>query len=181
MQIPRLYSWIFDDTPFSGLYLKTLGAQIGSNASVEQPCLLESDLVSIGDNCVAEFEVQFATAEIRGGYLELRQAHIGNNAKLGTRAAILGGAYIHDGCDIATKATVDFSTSTTEPCQVIVGSPATIIANDKTDGGIWRPKRSWAYSVAQIIGMVVMVEILTGVGYIGSSIGLVVRDKFGSI
>ena len=76
---------------------------MGSNISIEQPYLLEPDLVSIGDNCVMEFEVQFATSEIRNGFLELRKVHIGNNMKLGIRSIIFGGAHIHDGSEVTPK------------------------------------------------------------------------------
>jgi len=181
LQVPRLYSWILDETNLSGILLRILGASVGSNVSVEQPYFLEPDLVSIGDNCVAEFEVQFATSEIRNGYLELRKAKIGNNVKLGVRSVILGGAYIHNGSQIAAKTTVDFFTSTTEPRQALRGSPATIDPDIKTDGDIWRPKRGQIYTILQIISCFVMIEILTGIGYIGASLGLIIRQHYGSI
>lgn len=154
---------------------------MGSNVSVEQPYFLEPDLVSIGDNCVVEFEVQFATSEIRNGYLELRNIHIGNNVKLGIRSVILGGTCIHNGSEIAAKTTVDFFTSTTEPRQVLSGSPATIDPDIKTDGDIWRPKRGRVYIISQIISCFLMIEILTGIGYIGASLGFVIRYRYGSI
>ena len=68
--------------------LRLLGASIGENVSVEQPFLLEPDLCEIGSNSVVEFETQFATSEIKNGFLELRRVTIEDNVKIGVRSII---------------------------------------------------------------------------------------------
>lgn len=44
-----------------------LGAKVGKNTYVEQPYILEPDLVTIGSNSVVEFETQISTSEIKKG------------------------------------------------------------------------------------------------------------------
>lgn len=67
IHVSALYVWIFDETPLSSLWLKLLGASIGKRTSLEQPYILEPDLVTIGSDCVLEFETQLSTSEIKGG------------------------------------------------------------------------------------------------------------------
>ena len=62
-----LYVWVFDETPLSSIWFKLLGASIGKRTSVEQPFILEPDLVTIGSDCVLEFETQLSTSEIKDG------------------------------------------------------------------------------------------------------------------
>jgi Acetyltransferase (isoleucine patch superfamily) len=180
LQVPRLYTWIIDETVFSAIWLRLLGAKIGSNFMVEQPYILEPDLVSVGDDCVVEFETQFSTSEIRNGCLELRKVQLGNKVKVGTRAVLLGGTFIHDGSEIKPKSTVDYFTSTIEACQILEGSPA-IVKEETTNGKEWRPKSGYLYNLAQLFGCVALVEMMTVIGYVSASIGLVVQKRYGSI
>jgi len=179
MQVTTLYTWIFDETALSRFWLFLLGAHIGKNVSVEEPYLLEPDLVHIGDDCVAEFEVQFATAEIRHGYLEFRTARIGNRVKLGARSILLGGAHVHDGCEVGPKATVDFYSSTTQANQILVGSPAK--PDGQTSGELWRPKRGILYTICQFTACILQLFLFACVVYAGISTGLVILDKYGSM
>lgn len=179
MAVTRLYVWIFDETPMSRFWLLALGVNVGYNVSVESPLLLEPDLVHIGDDCVIEFDVQFATSEIKGGVLELRRARIGDRVKLGTRTVLLGGANVHSGSEVLPKATVDFYSSTTSCNQVLVGSPAK--SNGNTSGNVWRPRTGKIYCLCQLLGCLLQLYLMAGVVYIGTSIGVVVLNKFGTI
>ena len=67
IHVSVFYVWILDETPLSSLWLKLLGALIGKHTTLEQPYILEPDLVSIGTDCVLEFETQLSTSEIKGG------------------------------------------------------------------------------------------------------------------
>lgn len=178
MAVTILYTWMFDETPFSRFWLRALGARVGNNVSVESPILLEPDLVHIGDDCVAEFEVQFATSEIKCGILELRPTRVGARVKLGTRAILLGGADIHNGSEVLSKATVDFYSSTTGNNQVLVGSPAK--PDGHTSGKIWLPRRGLIYSLCQMLGCVLQLFLMAGVVYAGTSIGITIMNKYGS-
>ena len=68
IHVSALYVWIFDETPLSSLWLRFLGASIGQNTLLEQPYVLEPDLVTIGSGCVLEFETQLSTSEIKEGW-----------------------------------------------------------------------------------------------------------------
>lgn len=72
MSSVRLYSWAFDDTLLSCYFFRLFGAKIGKQVSIENITLLEPDLVHIGSQSVVEYEVNFNTAEVRRGILELR-------------------------------------------------------------------------------------------------------------
>ena len=179
MAVTQLYTWIFDETSIFRFWLLALGANIGKNISVESPILLEPDLVHIGDDCVVEFEVQFATSEINCGILELRPTRIGSNVKLGTRAIVLGGANIHDGTEVMPKSTIDFYSSTTSTNQVIVGSPGK--SNGHTSGQIWQPARGPIYLLCQIIGCAFLLFLMASVAFAGTSIGMVILNKYGQL
>lgn len=185
----RLYTWVLDETPLSGAVLRLLGASVGKNVSVEQPFLFEPDLCKIGSNSVIEFETQFATSEIKNGFLELRGVTIEDNVKVGVRSILLGGAYIHSNSKIASKTTVDYLTSTTMGGQRLVGSPA---VRDTTQEGlrrtfecstrkVWKPIRGNGFLFFQILSAVVMIYIMTVTAYVGTLIGRHVNRRFGSI
>ena len=67
IHVSNLYVWIFDETPMSSFWLKLLGASIGKRTLLEQPYILEPDLVTVGNDCVLEFDTQLSTSEIKGG------------------------------------------------------------------------------------------------------------------
>lgn len=67
IHVSSLYTWIFDETIIPGLWLRLLGASIGKRTLLEQPYILEPDLVQIGNDCIVEFETQVSTSEIKGG------------------------------------------------------------------------------------------------------------------
>ncbi len=67
VHVSTLYTWIFDETALSSLWLQMLGANIGKNVHLEQPYVYEPDLVTIGSNSVVEFETQISTSEIKHG------------------------------------------------------------------------------------------------------------------
>mmetsp|Transcript_23153 Transcript_23153/g.64167 ORF Transcript_23153/g.64167 Transcript_23153/m.64167 type:complete len:2474 (+) Transcript_23153:109-7530(+) len=185
LQVTRLYTWIFDETPLSRLVLNFLGVKVGRNCSFEQVYLLEPDLVEIGDNCVVEFEVQFATSEIKDGNLELRRVNVGDNTKLGVRSVILGGARIHANSEVAPKATVDCLTSTTAEGQHLRGSPARIESpqsgTSREKNKPWRPEQNFSYACFQIVCMIIIVALMTEVVHVGTLIGRLIGTKYGAI
>lgn len=188
MQVTQLYTWIFDETKVSRIFLQLLGATIGQNVSVEQPFLFEPDLVEVGRNCIIEFETVFATSEIRNGQLELRKVLIGDNVKIGVRSVLLGGAHVHSNCKTEAKTTVDYYTSTTEEGQTLIGSPAvcqplqtkSLRPCNKLQN--WRPARSAFFLIGQMVSVLVMIELMTGTVYVSAAlIGRSVNQNFGSI
>lgn len=176
LHVAGLYTWIFDETNVSRVWFALLGVKIGRNVSVEQPFILEPDLVTIGDDSVLEFEVQLATAEIVSGVLEFRSVTIGNRVKLGVRSVVLGGALVHDGCELLAKTSVDSSYSSTMPDQVLSGSPAKAVG--EAPGELWRPRRGIGYTTLQMLGCLVQLFVLEAAIYPGAAIGLVILEKY---
>jgi serine acetyltransferase len=175
LHVTSLYTWIFDETSFSRVWLSLLGVRIGQNVLVEQPYILEADLVTIGDDCVLEFEVQLATSEIVGGMLELRPVIIGKRVKLGVRAVVLGGATVHDGVQLLAKASVDSTYSSTSANQVISGSPGHIVG--ETGGDLWRPRRGNLYNLLQMTAGMLQLLVLEASIYPAASIGLAIFNR----
>jgi len=143
--------------------------------------LLEPDLVHIGDNCVVDFEVQFATSEIRNGVLELRRVHVEDNVKLGVRSVLLGGTFVHKNCEVGPKATVDYFTSTSAEGQLLIGSPAKIDNENKAQDKLWRPERGLSFTLCQCFGCVAIIQLMTGIVFVGASIGRLINGNYGSI
>lgn len=180
LHVSRLYTWTFDETCFSRYWMLALGAKVGKNLTVEQPYLLEPDLVRIGDNCTFGFETQFATAEIKDGNLEFRPVNVGSNVLIGVRAVLLGGSKVHNGCQVGAKAAVDYDCSSTRENQVMEGSPATI-SEKETDGSVCRPDRGVKFAIAQLTGVFVQIYLFAGIAFVGIEIAIVIRDTHGTI
>jgi len=168
IHVSSLYSWVFDETPLSSVWLRLLGAKIGSGTSLEQPYVLEPDLVTIGNDCVIEFEAQLSTSEIKGGVIEFRRVKIGDNVKLGVRSVLLGGTNVESGCEVLPKAALDWTTSP-KANKLIGGSPAKIVG--ETSGKAWRLKTSKAFLCCQLIGVLLVLLLMAAVAFVGMSIG----------
>lgn len=169
---------MLDETVLSSLWLRALGASVGKNASIEQPYILEPDLVSIGDDCVMEFETQLNTSEIKAGLLEFRRVTIGNRVKIGVRSVLLGGTRVADGSEIRPKSALDFYTKT-ENDDVVEGAPARVIG--QTDEKPWRPERNYLLLCFQMIGIILMMFLMAAIAFVGASIGLALQETYGSI
>lgn len=175
----RLYTWAFDDTFLASYFLRLLGADIGHNVSIENICMLEPDLVRIGHSSVVEYETNFNTSEVRNGMLELRSIEIGSNVKLGARCTLLGGSHIHDNSEVAPKSVVDFSTSTRQTMQYLIGSPAKIQTKN-LDGSRWKPQFSIGFAIAQIACSMLFPALLSLCLYAGVLPGYYIERRFGA-
>jgi len=168
IHVSSLYSWVFDETPLSSVWLRLLGAKVGSGTSVEQAFILEPDLVTIGNECLLEFETQLSTSEIKGGVIEFRRVTIGDNVKLGVRSVLLGGTHVESGCEVMPKAALD-STTEVVANKIIGGSPAKIVGD--TSGKAWRLKTSKTFVCCQVVGVLFILLLMALVAFVGVSIG----------
>jgi len=168
IHVSSLYSWVFDETPLSSVWLRLLGAKVGSGTSVEQAFILEPDLVTIGNECLLEFETQLSTSEIKGGVIEFRRVKIGDNVKLGVRSVLLGGTHVESGCEVMPKAALD-STTEVVANKIIGGSPAKIVGD--TSGKAWRLKTSKTFVCCQVVGVLFILLLMALVAFVGVSIG----------
>lgn len=177
----KLYSWCIDDTFLAGYFLRLFGANIGKNVSIEGVGMLEPDLVTIGDNSVIEYEVNFNTASFQEGVLELRSIDVEERTKIGTRAVLMGGSITHYGSEVAAKSLVDYHTSTSRPLQYLVGSPAKVDQGVNLNGEPWMPTKGAFFAFGQVLGCFVFLGIFTGCLYVGAKLAQLFQVKFGLV
>ena len=168
IHVSSLYSWVFDETPLSSVWLRLLGANVGSGTSVEQAYILEPDLVTIGNECILEFETQLSTSEIKGGVIEFRRVKIGDNVKLGVRSVLLGGTHVESGCEVLPKAALDWTT-TPKPHSSFSGSPAKNIGDASSNA--WKLKTSKVFVCCQVVGVLLILLLMALAAFVGVSIG----------
>lgn len=103
---------------------------ISQGSFVNYRCFFENNhgTITIGENCSVGMEVMFWTgkhkmgpAQHRAGPLSEASIRVGNGCWIGTRAVVLGGVTIGDGCVIAAGAVV---TRDCEPNGMYAGVPA---------------------------------------------------------
>jgi [acyl-carrier-protein] S-malonyltransferase len=178
--VTTLYSWMFDETPFAATWLWLFGMHVGSNVTMEKPLVFEPDLVTIGSGCDLGYETEFASAEIAGGFLWLRSISIGENVKVGTRAAFLGGACIHANCEVKPKSAVDHSCGSQVPRQVLEGAPAKVTGT-VPEGFVWRENHGWCYHVVQVVVGVFLLLAYVELSFIAAvEIGIQIQNLGGA-
>ena len=123
----ELYVWAVDDTFLAVMWYRAIGAKIGLSTKLESVVMLEADLVTIGSDCNIEYDVNFCPSEVKDGHLILQRIEIGNCVKIGARAALLGGAVVHDRCEVYPKSLLTASARTFAAGQSIAGSPGEIL------------------------------------------------------
>ena len=168
IHVSSLYSWVFDETPLSSVWLRLLGASVGSDTSVEQAYILEPDLVTIGNECILEFETQLSTSEIKNGVIEFRRVKIDDNVKLGVRSVLLGGTHVESGCEVMPKAALDWTTPR-KPNSSFSGSPAKLVGDVSSKA--WKLKASKAFVCCQVVGVLIILLLMALVAFVGVSIG----------
>jgi len=168
IHVSSLYSFVFDETPLSSVWLRLMGAKVGSGTSVEQAYILEPDLVTIGNGCILEFETQLSTSEIKGGVIEFRGVKIGDNVKLGVRSVLLGGTHVESGCEVLPKAALDWTT-TRKPNSSFSGSPAKNVGDVSSKA--WKMKASNVFVCCQVVGVLLILLLMALVAFVGVSIG----------
>ena len=78
----------FQDSPIMRIYLRLLGAKIGSGAIIGEIESGAYDLLSIGKNCTVGGRVRFAAAEVIGNELVIGPIVVGHSASIGTSTVI---------------------------------------------------------------------------------------------
>jgi len=78
----------FQDSPIIRVYLRLLGAKIGSGAMIGEVESGAFDLVAIGRDCTIGGRVRLATAEVIGNELVIGPIEIGHSVSIGTSSVI---------------------------------------------------------------------------------------------
>ncbi len=108
--------WFFDQlmglsleitgTLYTTLYLRpwlrALGARIGPRSEISTIRLVQPDLLEAGAECFLADDVLAGAARVRGGWLEIGRARVGDRAFVGNSAVLPPGAVLGNGVLIGT-------------------------------------------------------------------------------
>ncbi len=88
-------------TPLASLYLRLLGAGIGSNVTLESLEIDCPDLLEIGSDSVIDTLVWLRASHIKEGQLILQPIQVGRGCELGVRSGVAGGTVLEEGVRLA--------------------------------------------------------------------------------
>lgn len=142
------------NSPIMRLYLRLMGAKIGSGVTIAHAEFGAADLVSIGAGASIGHKANLANAEIAGNELHIGRIRIGQDVYIGNQSIIPAGSQIgHD-------ARIEDMTALPEDARVLAfeiwdGSPARRVGViDPADlpekslpGPIWRHAQYWVYGL----------------------------------
>ena len=157
----ELYIWAVDDTFLAVIWYRAIGAKIGLSTKLESVVMLEADLVTIGSDCDIEYDVNFCPSEVKDGHLILQRIEIGNCVKIGARTALLGGAVVHDRCEVYPKSLLTASARTFAAGQSIAGSPGEILDHASNPRDLARKMSVRFQLLLLFIGMPVVVAAVS--------------------
>ncbi|SMH31088.1 Pls/PosA family non-ribosomal peptide synthetase [Azospirillum agricola] len=113
----------FQGSPVMRLFLRALGAKVGSGALIGEIESGAIDLVSIGRGATIGGKVKLANAEVIGNELVIGEIEIGEDAYIGTSCVIGHGAVIGTGTELADLTALPADTRTGS-YEMWDGSPA---------------------------------------------------------
>ena len=92
--------WLLNGTPYYRLWLRMLGARIGSDVYIGNVDVQAPDLLSIGDGAAIGSSVTIANVRVTGGHLVVRPVTIGARAMVDSYVVLEGG------CSVGADATL---------------------------------------------------------------------------
>jgi non-ribosomal peptide synthetase-like protein len=151
--------------PLVKVYARALGARVGRHVDLHTVPPV-TGMLSLGDHCSVEPEVDLSGYWIDGDVLNLGHVEIGPRARIGARSMLLGGSSVGAGAEIAPGSAV-FGAVPVE--QYWSGAPAARVA--KRARGPWsdeepRNRPAWlaAYALSSlVVAALPVVAILAGV------------------
>lgn len=142
------------NSPIMRLYLRMMGAKIGSGVNISHAEFGAADLVSVGAGASIGHKANIANAEVIAGELIIGRVKIGTDAYIGNQSIV------PVGCLIAHDARVEDMTSLPENTHVQAyeiwdGSPAKKIGmvdpaslpEKSLPGPVWRHAQYWVYGL----------------------------------
>jgi acetyltransferase-like isoleucine patch superfamily enzyme len=121
--IPHLYSMLL------GQFLKLYGLKCGKNVYLSSGTMLDSYLVSLGDNCFVGLRVIISAHVTESRYLTISPVKIGNNVTIGGNTTIAPGVEIGDNVIIGVNSVVK-KNQIIPPNTVFAGTPARYIRDN---------------------------------------------------
>jgi non-ribosomal peptide synthetase-like protein len=113
----------FQGSPIIRLYLRALGASVGSDAIISDVDIGAVDLVSIGARATIGGKVNLANARVEGNELILGRIDIGDDAYVGTACVIEEDVVIAESAELRDVTAVSHDTRIGS-CEIWDGSPA---------------------------------------------------------
>ncbi|KAF0230412.1 MAG: putative non-ribosomal peptide [Beijerinckiaceae bacterium] len=142
------------NSPIMRLYLRLMGAKIGSGVMIAHAEFGAADLVRIGSGASIGHKANIANAEIIAGELIIGEVTIGRDAYIGNQTIV------PSGCRIGADARIEDMTALTEdhvvaPGEIWDGSPAkktgmvdiAALPEKSLPGPIWRHMQYWVYGL----------------------------------
>lgn len=142
------------NSPIMRLYLRMMGAKIGSGVNISHAEFGAADLVRVGSGASIGHKANVANAEIVAGELVIAEVTIGSDAYIGNQSIV------PLGCKIGHDARIEDMTALAEnaviaPYEIWDGSPAKKIGmvnpaelpEKSLPGPIWRHAQYWVYGI----------------------------------
>lgn len=122
--IPHLYSL------FLAKFLTLYGLKVGKNVYLSSGTMIDSHLVTLGDNCFIGLRAIISSHVTENFYLTISPIKIGNNVTIGGNTIIAPGAEIGDNVIIGVNSFV-LKDQKIPPYTVFAGTPAHFIRENK--------------------------------------------------
>ena len=130
--------WFFDQlmklslqvigTLYTTLYLqkwfKVLGVKMGKRVEISTVEFISPDLLVTGDECFLADSVSVGASHVRGGYITIARAHIGNRTFVGNSAVISPGTTLGDNVLVGVLSKMDKENLPAKDGTSWFGSPA---------------------------------------------------------
>lgn len=142
------------NSPIMRVYLRLMGARIGSGVMIAHAEFGAADLVEIGAGASIGHKANIANAEVIAGELVIGRVTIGRDAYIGNQSIV------PSGCTIGDDARIEDMTALQENTRVAAaeiwdGSPARLIGNvdlatlpaKSLPGPIWQQAQYWVYGL----------------------------------
>ncbi|RJT86195.1 amino acid adenylation domain-containing protein [Cryobacterium melibiosiphilum] len=150
--------------PWISYYARALGARIGTDVDLHTLPPV-TGLLTIGARASIEPETDLAGYWIDGDVLRIGRVHIGEEATVGSRSTLLGGAHIGDRAMLEPGAAVSGRIPAGERW---AGSPAERVGSPKRPWPAQRPPRGRRWLTVFAIGSIVMTALPAGSAILGA-------------
>jgi len=123
----------FQGTPIMGLYLRALGARVGSDCNIGEVECGAFDLLDIGRGVVIGGKVKLANAEVIGNELVIGRIDIGDECHVGTSSVVGADSILAAGSELGDMSALAAGTRTGRN-EMWTGSPARRRGPVETEG-----------------------------------------------
>ncbi len=124
--IPHIYSM------FLGKFLSLYGLKVGKNVYLSAGTMIDSHLVSLGNNCFIGLRAIISAHVTENRFLTITPVKIGNNVTIGGNTIIAPGSEIGDNAIVGVNSVV-LKNQKIPPNSIWAGTPARFIRENKNE------------------------------------------------